>query len=222
MARFKEDAMSDVDRNGAAVSAEPVLVLVKHAMPILEPDVPARQWVLGDEGRRQSHALAQQLARFRPVVVVNSVEPKAKETAETVAADLGCTTAVVPGLHEHERANVGWLGGGELTRAVELFFANPDAVVFGTESASAARRRFGDAVDGLLRDHPGQNLIVVAHGTVISLFVAERAGVDGFALWRRLTCPSYVVLARADLRLQELVEHAAPPRHAEPAGESLP
>lgn len=187
-------------------SAEHILVLVKHAMPVLAPSVPARQWLLGDDGRRQSHALARSLAHVRSTLVLSSVEPKAKATAEIVAADLGRTARVVPGLHEHERDNVGWLGDDELTRAAERFFANPDRVVFGLESASAARHRFAGAVDGLLADHPDQNLIVVAHGTVISLFTAERAGMDAFGLWRRLTCPSYVILARPDFRLLDVVE----------------
>ncbi|MGH2531475.1 MAG: histidine phosphatase family protein [Thermomicrobiales bacterium] len=200
--------MSDADLDGAEAPGEPVLVLVKHAMPVLVPSLPARRWVLGEDGRRQAHALAERLARFRPAVVVGSAEPKARETAEIVAADWGCMAQIAPGLHEHERETVGWLGADKLTSAVERFFANPDAVVFGEESASAARRRFAAAVDRLLAEHPDQHLIVVAHGTVISLFAGERSGVDPFALWQRLTCPSFVVLSRASFRVLEVVERS--------------
>ncbi len=34
------------------------LILVKHSLPVLEPAVPAREWRLGEEGRRRCAGLA--------------------------------------------------------------------------------------------------------------------------------------------------------------------
>jgi len=34
------------------------LYLIRHAMPVLEPDVPAERWRLGEEGRAAARALA--------------------------------------------------------------------------------------------------------------------------------------------------------------------
>jgi broad specificity phosphatase PhoE len=53
------------------------LVLVRHAMPDVLPDVPAREWHLGDDGRGAARKLGQMPARTH---LVASDEPKAIET----------------------------------------------------------------------------------------------------------------------------------------------
>ena len=49
----------------------------------------------------------------------------------------------------------------------------------------------------MLDAHPGESLAVVAHGTVIALYVAAVTGVAPLPLWQRLSLPAFVVLARA-------------------------
>jgi hypothetical protein len=44
-------------------------------------------------------------------------------------------------------------------------------------------------VDGL-----GPGAVVVSHGTVISLYVAQRTGLDGFEVWSGLELPDLVVV----------------------------
>ncbi len=51
-----------------------------------------------------------------------------------------------------------------------------------------------------------RSLAVVAHGTVISLYVARKTGADPYALWKRLNTPSYVVMTLPELQLIEVVE----------------
>jgi broad specificity phosphatase PhoE len=45
-----------------------------------------------------------------------------------------------------------------------------------------------------LRGTPAGNVIVIAHGTVIALFVAYCTSLPVLPLWRRLGLPSFVVL----------------------------
>jgi len=186
------------------------LILVKHSLPEVDPAAPAAEWRLGGEGRRRCEPLAQQLGRYRTGSVVASVEPKAVETGEIVARRLGVGFATGPGLHEHERRSVGFVGAGAFEAAVERFFARPDDLVFGEETARQARDRFGAAIARVLAGHPGGDVVVVAHGTVISLFVAHRTGVDAFDLWRRLGLPSFVVLALPGFGLVTTVETMEP------------
>jgi broad specificity phosphatase PhoE len=83
----------------------------------------------------------------------------------------------------------------------------PDEVVFGEESAAAARDRVTAAITHLLATtSPDQTLAVVTHGTVLALYVAAVTGLDVVDLWRRLGLPAYVTLSRPDLRLIEVVE----------------
>ena len=184
------------------------LILVKHSLPVLEPGVPAREWRLGKEGRRRCAVLADRLAPHAPARVVASPERKAAETAALVAACLGRPCETAAGLHEHERDNVPFYPtAAAWEAAVTRFFSRPDELVLGRETAARARERFVAAVQAVLAARPEGNVVIVAHGTVISLFVAHHAGVDSFPFWQRLGLPSFVVLSLPELALLETAEN---------------
>lgn len=182
------------------------LILVKHAMPHLEPGVPSCDWRLGAAGRAGAARLAEHLTAYAPGVIVASVEPKATETARIVADRLGMGMETVPGLHENDRTGLGWLGKEELAARIARFFAAPAVPVMGHETADAAHARFAAAVAGVCAMHPDKTVVIVAHGTVITLLVSRAAGVEPYPFWRRLGLPSFVVLSRPDRRLLATIE----------------
>jgi broad specificity phosphatase PhoE len=51
-----------------------------------------------------------------------------------------------------------------------------------------------------------ETVVIVAHGTVITLFTAAHTGLPPLPLWHRLGLPSFVVLTVPDLRLVTMVE----------------
>lgn len=181
---------------GCPLSAHDRLILVKHAMPVIVPDAPSPTWLLSDEGRDAAARLATALAAYQPVAVVSSVEPKAVETGNIIAAHLNLTATTAPGLHEHERDVVPYDDTERFHQRMQRFFAEPASVVYGTESADAAHARFESAVRSALAAHPSGTLIVVAHGTVISLLVARANNIDPFPFWKGLDLPSLVVVER--------------------------
>ena len=183
------------------------LVLVKHSHVDVVAGRPPRTWELSAEGRRRAALLAGRLAEFDVARVVSSVEPKAVETAEIVAQRLGVPSARLPGLHEQLRDTAPHLGDEDFQAAIAWLFDEPNKVVFGEESADAAGDRFSAAVDALAEDAAvaGRDAIVVAHGTVISLYVARVAGIEPFPLWQSLGLPSYVVLSQGSRRQVEIV-----------------
>jgi broad specificity phosphatase PhoE len=182
------------------------LILIRHSQSQPEPGRPASQWPLTAEGRRRCIVLADRLAVYAPDVIVTSRERKAGETGALVAARLGQPVAVADGLHEHQREHVGWLSNQEFEQAVVAFFTRPDELVFGEETADQAGARFNAAVRDVIASYPGQNVAIVAHGTVITLFVAQHAGMAPLPFWKRLGMPAIVVLSLPDLRLLEVVE----------------
>jgi broad specificity phosphatase PhoE len=84
---------------------------------------------------------------------------------------------------------------------VKNLFANPDQIVFGDETANQALARFSNALSGVQKLQKNKNLVVVCHGTVISLFVAHYNDLDPFKVWQSLGMPSFVVLKEPDYRL---------------------
>ena len=151
----------------------PKLILIKHASPLVVPGKPPEQWRLSDQGRESCGPLAEKLRGHQPAVVVSSVEPKAIETAEFVAASLGVSHHTAPGLHEHDRSNVPHMRSGEFISMMELFFRRPDELVLGKETASEALARFSKAVDAVVSQHADQTIAIVSHGTVIAPAACE-------------------------------------------------
>ena len=185
---------------------DPILVLIRHSLPEIDLAVPAARWRLSRNGRARCHALADRLARYDLDAIVSSTEPKAIGTAEIVAHQLGLSFETVDGLQEHDRSDVVGLDRTQFRDAVARLFSHPHDLVLGNETAEQARQRFAISVGSVLERYPNANVAVVAHGTVISLFVAGVTVLDAHAFWQRLGMPCYVVLSRPDLRLIEVVE----------------
>lgn len=183
----------------------PKLILVKHSLPHIDETLPAREWRLAAEGQRRAQIMAQKLAHYQPDIIFSSLEPKARETAQISATALGKPLESVANLHEHDRSQVGFLDKEQFAAGVARFFAQPDELVFGAETARAAQNRFSQAISGVLNRYTDGTIAVVCHGTVISLFAAQVAQVDPHALWRQLGLPSWIVLTRPDLSLVETV-----------------
>lgn len=170
----------------------PALFLIKHALPAIDPSVPAREWLLGDEGQRQAQLLAKSLDP-QPEIVVSSTEPKAVETSQRIAeAAQAFLLAPDPDLCEHDRSETGFLSKEAFRESVALFFRQPHQLVFGSETADAAHARFATAVERHCADHRHAHIAIVCHGTVMSLWASRRTGCNPFALWNALQLPAWI------------------------------
>jgi broad specificity phosphatase PhoE len=181
------------------------LILVKHSLPQVVQRLPADRWLLSEEGRRRAGLLAARISPLRPGVIVSSREPKARETAEIISKSAGAQVVVHEGLHEHQRSRVGFLGALEFEEAIRSMFARPAELVLGDETAVEAGHRFASAVEAVLDRYRDGDVVVVAHGTVITLLVSGANDVAPFQFWSELGLPSYVVLSAPGMGLVETV-----------------
>jgi broad specificity phosphatase PhoE len=181
-------------------------IFVKHAIPAMRPELPAREWLLKDEGEFQAKVLSLRLKQFLPFALYSSVEPKASRTAEIVGAYFGVPVTVFPGLEEFDRPALPILTSDEICDLNSVVFRNFNKVVIGQESGADALARFNSAVSRIRIQENG-NVVVVCHGTVISLFTSHyNSDVDAFELWKSLSCPSYVVMDGNEYRLDHIVD----------------
>jgi broad specificity phosphatase PhoE len=178
------------------------LLLVRHSLPEIRRGLPAREWHLSEDGRRRVVGLAERLIPYQPEIIVTSPEPKAKQTAEILAASLQLPVRMMDPLHEHERNSVPSLSRQEFEVAVHEFFEKPNILVFGSETADQAYERFSGAVNSILSESDNSKIAIVSHGTVISLFVSRLTGQAGFQLWSQLGLPSCIVL---DMQSKKLI-----------------
>jgi broad specificity phosphatase PhoE len=170
------------------------LILVKHSLPEIIEGIPAREWKLSDEGRVRSQRLAEELSPFHPEAIFSSIEPKAKETAAIIASRHNLKLHVPDGLHEHDRSDTPYLSKNRFQAAIREFFEKPDTLVLGGETADEAYARFYSALQAVLQNYANETVIIVSHGTVISLLVSRLVGISDLLLWSELGLPSYVVL----------------------------
>lgn len=121
--------------------------------------------------------------------VFTSHEPKAIETAVEIARELELPVEIASGVHEHERPRLPFNGQSAWHRMIAELFAKPDSLVLGHETATQARSRFTDAIDDLTRSTANDDVIVVTHGTVMALYLAQKLGEGAFTIWQGLEMP---------------------------------
>lgn len=64
----------------------PFLILIRHAAPDIDPEVPSSERRLTPAGRDLSRSLARLIQGFEIAAIVMSVETKARETGEIIGA----------------------------------------------------------------------------------------------------------------------------------------
>jgi broad specificity phosphatase PhoE len=159
------------------------LVLVRHAMPDMEPEVPAGGWQLGDDGRAAARELASALPQAP--FVVTSDEPKAQQTARELVAVRGGTLTVEPRLAETRRPHAWDARFAELARQ---FVAGRQHD--GWEPHDAMVGRFDAAVREALAASRSRPVVAVTHGQALTLWLRSVGAVDDAPrFWSELAFP---------------------------------
>lgn len=162
--------------------AETTILLVRHG----ETDSNAEGRIQGqtntplnERGRSQAQALADELAGEAIAAVYSSDLDRARETAEILAGRLDLPVVVDPALRERN------FGSWEGRTVDELEARWPGAWARWREGdegegdvedhlALAARVR--DAIHRLAAAHPGERILVVAHGGAMRVILTDAAG----------------------------------------------
>ena len=185
------------------------LILIKHSLPEVIPTIPAKEWKLSETGQLRCKRLAKKIKPYSPDIVISSVEPKAIETAQIIAQGINKPFRIFEDLHEHDRTGVVFLNKEQFEANVNSFFKHPDHLVMGSETANQAHRRFSNALTFIQKQNPNNNIAVVSHGTVITLFVEKMTGLEPFSFWKKLDLPSFVVFSLPEVKLITIVGSVA-------------
>ena len=182
------------------------LILIKHAMPLVEADVPPAEWRLSERGWREARLLADVLVPMNATSLYSSDERKAIETASAVSDRLDLSVHSEPGFREHARPDTPIRDSSVWRETVLDAINRPEDLVLGAETVGDARRRFTSAVIEADRSAPPGPMIIVAHGTVISMLVAYLLDIEPAPIWERLGLPSLIAVewpARDRIELEQ-------------------
>jgi broad specificity phosphatase PhoE len=169
-----------------------MLYLVRHGRPRIEPGLLPSAWELDPAGFDDIWALRESGRLPARAHWFTSPEAKAIATAQLLTdADV----AIVDGLREQVRDTGDWLDDFEET--VRRAFAEPDVPAYdGWEPLAATRARVATVVRGLLDEHPGDDLVLVGHGTAWTVLAAELTGTPpDLERWRTMAFPDVIPVA---------------------------
>ncbi len=179
-----------------------LLYLIRHPHTQVDPRLPAHAWDLSDAGRAQVKALVGAPFWSHVATIYPSQERKAIVPAERAAVRHGLPVRPLAALNEVDRRAYTAPDRAAYEAAVAAFFARPAASHRGWETAAAALARFqGGIADLLTRHDESESVAIIAHGLVLTLYMAHRRGeapsMDG---WRALGFGAVAAVDRAALR----------------------
>ena len=145
---------------------------------------------LTDRGVQQALRVAKHVAERHAdaAALYASDLQRARETARPIAPAIGLPLRLDPALREYHLGE--WEGKSylELHQQHRLWHhmkRDPDYAPHGGESPRQVTQRFTDALQRIALQHPGERVLVVAHGGALAM--ALGALLDGdFGSWRRV------------------------------------
>ena len=173
-------------------AAPTTTILLRHGDTRLSPEhrfSGQRDLPLSASGTRQAKAAACRLAAGGPIdAVVSSPLQRAVDTATIAAAELGLTTVIDDDLRETDFGDWDGFTLAEIQQrwpaAVALWRRDPEQPPPGGESFADTAQRVNRACDRLLREHSGQNVLVVSHISPIKILLCRALGVPLSTIYR--------------------------------------
>lgn len=162
------------------------VVLIRHGDTPASQDgrfTGAQDIPLSEEGRVHASELATRLARYPMDAVYASSLRRAQDTAQYIAQVHGLTVTPVDDLREMNHGVWNGLSRDECRakypEQVDTYNANPFTFApEGGESGEMVLKRAFPALQALVRAHPNQTIVVVAHKTTNRLLICQSVGIE--------------------------------------------
>lgn len=181
------------------------LILVRHSISKPQSDQSPHDWRLTAEGEARCLQLAGQLQGYQPTHFYSSDEPKAITTANLLMQGLGQESKALQthaNFRETARNHAPFFDDpADFKNAIREAMSNPEALIYGEETFTDALKRFSQAVTRVMEAHPDQTTVIVSHGTILSLYIAQQTNQDSFTVWSSLDMPAYAIFSLPDMQL---------------------
>lgn len=191
-------------------------LIVRHAESGADQGESASGPGLTERGIAQARALGEQLRGARIADVFTSTMPRAQQTGEHIAAQLGTTPAELPGVQEYATSTEAPPGSQEeAAGTIEAWWRGDlSARLPQGESGLELVGRFAAAIEDCADTYRGETVLVVSHGGVMALALARLTGRPDVLAARWVP---YGGLARVDVDADGWALHEWP-GSAEPSG----
>ena len=162
-------------------------IFLRHAETEKDPSRPAVEWDLTQDALEKLQSHIKDCVFKKVGVVITSTENKAIATAKPICELLNLPSKEIANFDEVKRGT-SYLSAEEFLAQKEKQLTRLDEVFDDAESARAALERFKQGIEILDRKYENQTILIVTHGTVLSLYFAEILGKldEVFARWNAL------------------------------------
>ncbi len=168
-----------------------MLYVVRHAMPVADPNQDPATWPLSEAGRRAAHALVEGLPN--DALLVASDEPKAWQTLDPTGD--GHTVIKDSRLREVRRPDEAFNDDFHVTRRS---FVNGDDHA-GWENRRVVAVRVQSAVDDYHVAAGDRPLVIAGHGMALTVWICSAVGLsDPGAFWAALRFPDLLLVDLPD------------------------
>ena len=177
------------------------LIFLRHAETKKDKDAPVSKWSLTGEGKKRAQDLAKTSIFDDVDIIISSSEKKAIETAKPFAERLGKEIIQITELGEIGRDKGGLLSKEEYNTMKARIFEDLDYTAHGWETARHALERFKSAVEKIDKEYECKKVLIVSHGTVMSLYFSELQNdlKNVFSRWKRLGFCDWGVVKNDDV-----------------------
>lgn len=149
------------------------LIFLRHAETQKDKDIPVSKWLLTNKGKECAEDLAKTSIFDDIDLIISSSEEKAIETAKPFAVRIEKEIIQIAELCEIDRDKGTLLTKKEYDAMKARIFEDLDYTLHGWETARHALERFKKAVEKIDKKYEGKKILIVSHGTVMSLYFSE-------------------------------------------------
>lgn len=162
-------------------------IFLRHAETVKDPEVHAKLWKLAPEGLDKIHDYIQSGVLSSVQHIFASEEHKAIATAQPIADTYSLPIESYAEFNEIKRGDR-FLSDEEFLVQKRRQMTELEEEIDGGESGRHALERFHSGIEKLNHAYQDSTILIVTHGTVMSLYFAELTGnLDAaFERWERL------------------------------------
>jgi len=149
------------------------LIFLRHAKTKIDKSIPISDWILTKEGLREAKNIVN-IPEFQDTnVIISSGEKKAHDTVRPLAKKLNKKIIQINELNELKRFNGETLTSEEYEKMKVKIFKDLDYTDHGWETSKHALNRFKKAVEKIDKKYENKKVLIVTHGTVMTLYFAS-------------------------------------------------
>lgn len=168
------------------------ITLIRHSKTILEKEIPNPLWQLSDEGIDLATRLSEVEAIKNIDILYSSLQTKALQTSLLLSKDNQIPIKTHPDLTELTSITVKFIEDYE--KSVEKLYSNEINRINGGETIEEGMKRFSRAIEEIVLSETGSdNVGVVAHGNILSIFASQFTGKSPYEIHQTIQMPDLAI-----------------------------